>query len=252
MLLHNWHYMECGCLFPPRLVLWWWSLLGGAAPSLHMSLLWQNGLHRDVPAGACGCRAYRDLHRSGKLVLHEIKLDVCADINSCISFNIILTKQTESVSEWASHCRILLGLSACIYVIFIVLVHSIIVESPWVSFWVWNKNQIASHGRLCSSIYSLFFLYSQQKHHHHWLIQLRLHVSFPSCWLKKIFQLWLYICFLILIRGELVFYVCNLWERRTSRQGDWESTGEAQSVQEHQMKVSILIVKSHTVPLDTI
>lgn len=45
----------------------------------------------------------------------KFKLDVCADINSCISVNIILTKQTKSVSEWASHYRILSGLSACFH-----------------------------------------------------------------------------------------------------------------------------------------
>lgn len=169
----------------------------------------------------------------------KFKLDVCADINNCLSFNIILTKQTESVSEWASHYRTLLGLSACFHAFMSYLLSwftVLLLKIPWVSFWVWNKNQIASHGRLCSSIYSLFFLYRQWKHHHHWLIRLRLHVSFTSCWLKMIFQLWLYICLLILIRGELVFHVCKWWERRMSRQWDWDSTGEAQSVQEHQMK----------------
>lgn len=41
------------------------GLLGGAASGLHLPLLWQDGLHRDVPAGARGCRSHRDLHRSG-------------------------------------------------------------------------------------------------------------------------------------------------------------------------------------------
>lgn len=57
------------CLFPLRPVLWWRGLLCGAAPGLHLSLLWQDGLHRDLPAGTCGCRAHRNLHRSGEWAL---------------------------------------------------------------------------------------------------------------------------------------------------------------------------------------
>lgn len=55
-----------------RPVLWWRGLLGGAAPGLHVSLLWQDGLHGDLVAGACGCWAHRDLHRGGKLVLEPL------------------------------------------------------------------------------------------------------------------------------------------------------------------------------------
>lgn len=80
----------------------------------------------------------------------KFKLDVCADINSCISFNIILTKQTESVSEWASHCRILLGLSACIYVIFIVLK---VLESV-------SKSEIRIKLQVMADFAALFIAYS--------------------------------------------------------------------------------------------
>lgn len=77
--------MPCPSWFPSRPVLRWRSVLSGAAPGLHMSLLWQDGLHRDLPAGARGCRAHRDLHRSGMLVLKHhthSHLDVCADLNN--------------------------------------------------------------------------------------------------------------------------------------------------------------------------
>lgn len=71
----NTQWMPCLSLPPFRPVLRGRSVLSGAAPGLHMSLLWQDGLHRDVPTGACGCRAHRDLHRSGKLCaeLHTFK-----------------------------------------------------------------------------------------------------------------------------------------------------------------------------------
>lgn len=49
-----------------RPVLWWGSLLGGTAPGLHLSVLRQDGLHGDLSAGARGCRAHGDLHRSGE------------------------------------------------------------------------------------------------------------------------------------------------------------------------------------------
>lgn len=92
---------ECPSWSPCRPVLRWRSILSGAAPGLHMSLLWQDGLHRDLPAGARGCRAHRDLHRSGKFgaeVLHTVinetlsrclhgpgNMNICVDFSSCAS-----------------------------------------------------------------------------------------------------------------------------------------------------------------------
>lgn len=53
-------------LFVCRPVLWRRHVFGRAAPVVHMSLLRQNGLHGDVPAGARHLGARRDLYRSGE------------------------------------------------------------------------------------------------------------------------------------------------------------------------------------------
>ena len=50
----------------PRPVLRRGQLLSGAAPVLHLPLLREDGLHRDLPAGARLLRARRNLHRSGE------------------------------------------------------------------------------------------------------------------------------------------------------------------------------------------
>lgn len=53
-------------LFTCRPVLWRRHVFGRAAPVVHMSLLRQDGLHGDVPAGARHLGARRDLHRGGE------------------------------------------------------------------------------------------------------------------------------------------------------------------------------------------
>lgn len=52
-----------------RLVLWWGGLLSGAAAVIHVSLLWENGLYRNISTGTCHIRACRDVHRGGEYLL---------------------------------------------------------------------------------------------------------------------------------------------------------------------------------------
>lgn len=76
-------------LLPLRPVLWGGSLLGGTAPGLHLSLLWQDGLHRDLSAGACGCRAHRDLHRSGEWLLTAptLSYETLTQVSDCLMYD---------------------------------------------------------------------------------------------------------------------------------------------------------------------
>ena len=53
-----------------RLVLWRRHFFSRATPVIHMSLLWEDGLHRDVPTGACHFGACRDFHRGGEYMAH--------------------------------------------------------------------------------------------------------------------------------------------------------------------------------------
>lgn len=56
------------CLFG-RSVLWRGGLFSRTAPVVHVSLLRQDGLHRDLPTGARHLGARRDLHRGGEYLL---------------------------------------------------------------------------------------------------------------------------------------------------------------------------------------
>lgn len=49
-----------------RFVLWRRHFFSRAATVVHMSLLWQDGLHRDILTGACHLRAFRDFHGGGE------------------------------------------------------------------------------------------------------------------------------------------------------------------------------------------
>lgn len=144
--------MPCPFWFPSRPVLRWRSVLSGAAPGLHMSLLWQDGLHRDLPAGARGCRAHRDLHRSGKLVLKlhtqpsmRPWLDVCADLNNrkhlhlCWFF--LTCVRIESVSENVPHIR----RPSRFWKYAVVCLHLIRRPSSDVSFWLYSALFIDAH-----------------------------------------------------------------------------------------------------------
>lgn len=98
---------------PSRPVLWRRSVLGGAAPGLYVPLLRQDGLHRDVPAGACGCRAHRDLHRSGTLWLSFTQQHVWnfvhTTINNQMHLDLCCLTSEEVIFfflEHALHCHI--------------------------------------------------------------------------------------------------------------------------------------------------
>lgn len=58
--------VTAAALCPCRPVLWRGHVLGGAAPVLHLSLLWQDGLHGDLPAGPRHLGARRNVHGGGE------------------------------------------------------------------------------------------------------------------------------------------------------------------------------------------
>jgi len=61
---------SCVLLLSRRLVLWRRHFFSRATPVVHMSLLWQDGLHRNLPTGACHLGAFRNFHRGGEYAVH--------------------------------------------------------------------------------------------------------------------------------------------------------------------------------------
>lgn len=68
-LIETLHLLWLMCLSRP--VLWRRHILSRTTPVVHVSLLWQDGLHRDVLTGACHLRTCGNLHRGGECSAHS-------------------------------------------------------------------------------------------------------------------------------------------------------------------------------------